>query len=92
MMTSKFNSKIIIFILGIFFISSSLCFSQDLFDYSKIIAHPRLLLNKESENKIHENLKTNPELLKIHNYIIDKSNDVFTKKEKDYWMFRVRHY
>jgi len=64
--------------LFILFLLSLPCFYLTVFgqslNYSKITPHPRLLLKEGAEKTIKNNLKSNPELLRVHDEIIAYSN------------------
>lgn len=53
-------------------------YAADSFDYSKIAAHPRLLMSEKEESSVRKAIKSNAELAGIHNQIIAKSDEMLT--------------
>ena len=50
--------------------------TKNSYNYSEISEHPRLLLNKNEEIKVVEAVNKSPELKKVHDYIIETSNEI----------------
>ena len=53
--------------------------STNSYDYTKIAEHPRLLLNKNEEVKVIESVNKSAELKKVHDHIIETSNEIIKK-------------
>lgn len=79
------------------------CFSLFVSGYSQGIrfdsypSHPRLLVKKGEEQKIKSDLALNPEMLRLHNYLLKQCDDLITtpvlaykKKGNGCWPYRVK--
>ena len=77
------------------FYSLAVC-AQSL-DYERIAAHPRLLLTEGEEEAIRKSIADYSSLWKVHEHILQESNEMLTQKtverimEGDYWECLVWH-
>src|SRR5690554_2740289 len=64
--------------------SNGMCYSSSTFNYNKITPHPRLLLKIGEENRLKETIRFNTDLKRIHDYIINRSNDILGEETVEY--------
>jgi hypothetical protein len=84
MLTKALYSRTLLLSVIMLIVFSSVSYSSDSFNYSKIAPHPRLLLSKADEGALKKVLKSNVQFSGIHDLIIKKSDEMLSKEALTY--------